>query len=136
MTSPAQLKAKKAKEPKPVMVITNDNIPASQVGESEFRDNSPGKKPTETAPEASKAPGNVHDENYFRKRQGELQDNLDTHKRELEVLQQKLGQNQTQYYPDPSKTLQQEYSRNDINKMTRGHRCQEAADCRRREGHE
>ena len=34
------------------------------------------------------------------------------------MLQQKLGQNQTQYYPDPNKTLQQEYSREDINKLT------------------
>jgi parvulin-like peptidyl-prolyl isomerase len=47
-----------------------------------------------------------------------LQGNLDTHKRELDVLQQKLSQNQVQYYPDPNKTLQQLYSREDINKLT------------------
>jgi hypothetical protein len=34
------------------------------------------------------------------------------------VLQQKLGQNQVQYYNDPNKSLQQQYSRDDINKLT------------------
>jgi len=33
-------------------------------------------------------------------------------------LQQKLGQNQNQYYADPNKSLLQQYSRNDINKFT------------------
>ena len=34
------------------------------------------------------------------------------------MLQQKLGQNQMQYYPDPNKSLLQQYSRDDINKLT------------------
>ena len=57
-------------------------------------------------------------ENYRRSRLSKLQDRLDTDKRELDVLQQKLGQNQMQFYNDPNKSLQQEYSRGDINKLT------------------
>ena len=34
------------------------------------------------------------------------------------MLQQKLGQNQMQYYNDPNKSLLQQYSRDDINKFT------------------
>ena len=45
-----------------------------------------------------------------------LQDKLDLHRRQLNVLKQKQAQDQLQYYPDPNKTLQQEYSRSDINK--------------------
>jgi hypothetical protein len=48
----------------------------------------------------------------------ELQANLDLHKRELSVLQQKLNLNQMQYYNDPQKALEQQYSRDDINKRT------------------
>jgi uncharacterized protein with LGFP repeats len=46
----------------------------------------------------------------------ELQAQLDLHKRQLQVLQQKESQNQMQFYPDPNKTLIQEYTRSDINK--------------------
>jgi len=110
-----QLKAQKAKEPKPVRVITNDNI-ASPSGEaSGFAASSKGKSAA-AAPEGSGAPAQGHGEKYFRSRLSDLQGQLDTHKRELEVLQQKLGQNQMQYYPDPNKSLLQQYSREDINK--------------------
>jgi uncharacterized coiled-coil protein SlyX len=47
----------------------------------------------------------------------ELRAQLDLHQRQLNVLQQKLGQSQTQFYADPNKTLQQEYSRSDITKL-------------------
>jgi hypothetical protein len=33
------------------------------------------------------------------------------------VLQQKSAQNDMQYYPDPNKTLRQEFTRSDINKL-------------------
>jgi predicted RNase H-like nuclease (RuvC/YqgF family) len=72
----------------------------------------------DSAPEGSGGPAQAHDEKYFRSRLSKLQDQLDTHKRELEVLQEKLGQNQMQYYPDPNKALHQQYSRDDINKLT------------------
>jgi predicted RNase H-like nuclease (RuvC/YqgF family) len=110
-----KLKAQKGKEPKPTMVITNDNISVPKEGVSEVGSTPPPKTPPDTAAEK---PVKAHDEAYFRSQLSKLQDQLDTDKRELNVLQQKLGQNQTQYYPDPNKTLQQEYTRGDIDKLT------------------
>ena len=112
-----QLRAQKAKETKPVLVITNDNIDSSKEAESGFRAFSSQKGATESAPKDSGA-AQVHDEKYFRSRLSGLQDQLETHKRELAVLQGKLGQNQMQYYPDPNKALMQQYSRSDIDKLT------------------
>jgi hypothetical protein len=112
-----QLKAQKPKAAKPAYVFTNDNLtPASPA--STITGTPPDKKPTdETSPKDKKKTGAAHDETYYRAKLSELKDNLDMHTRELEVQQQKLGQNQTQYYPDPNKTLQQEYSRKDINTL-------------------
>ena len=113
-----EVKAQKAKAPKPVKVFTNDNIPAANGGAIEP---GPGSSAKNSAPSPSEAAGTsapVHDEKYFRTTMGELEGNLNTHQRELDVLQQKLGQNQMQYYASPSQTLQQEYSRGDINKLT------------------
>jgi predicted RNase H-like nuclease (RuvC/YqgF family) len=109
-----QLKAQKAKEPKPVKVFTNDNLPTSKEGVSE---SSAPEKSSDAAPGGSAAPAAGHDQKYFRTQMSTLQNQLDTDKRELEVMQQKLGQNQMQYYPDPNKSLQQQYSRGDINKL-------------------
>ena len=112
-----QLKTQKSKEPKPVMVITNDNIAGRKDDGGGVTTAAPAKNSADNSAGASGAPKG-HDEAYFRSRLSKLQDQLETHKRELNVLQQKLGQNQMQYYPDPNKTLQQEYSRSDINALT------------------
>ena len=116
------LKAQKSKGSKPVKVITNDNLPAADRGQPEpstASKDSNAKNSAASAPkDESKPPAPSHDEAYYRKQMSTLQDNLDLHNRELTVLQQKLGQNQTQYYSDPNKTLQQEYSRADLDKLT------------------
>lgn len=113
-----QLKAQKAKAAKPARVITNDNLPTAKEGEPGFGATSP-EKSSATAPAAVPgAPEPPHDELYYHSHLSTLQGQLDTHKRELEVLQQKLGQNNVQYYADPNKALKQEYSRDDINKLT------------------
>ena len=118
------LKAKKAKEPKPVKVFTNDNLTAPKDGETGAKDGGtgPGANPAEKSsaapPPAPAAPAAAHDEKYYRTQMSTLQSQLDTHKRQLDVLQQKLGQNQMQYYPDPNQSLQQQYSRDDVNKFT------------------
>jgi len=109
-----QLNAQKAKTAKPAKVITNDNIPALKDGDGI----STGPKEKTPTPEESAGSTQGHDEKYFRSRMSSLQNQLDTHKRELEVLQQKLGQNNMQYYPDPNKEIQQLYTRGDINKLT------------------
>jgi hypothetical protein len=112
-----EVKAQKAKQPKPVMVITNDNIHGIDEN-SGFGSSSPAKSSTAAPAEESATPGHAHDKEYFRSHLSTLQGQLDTHKREIDVLQQKLGQNQMQYYADPNKSLLQQYSREDINKFT------------------
>jgi hypothetical protein len=113
-----QIKAQKAKDHKPVKVITNDNISGPNDDASGFGANSPGKSSVGSSPKPDGESPGGHDEKYYRAHLSTLQDKLDTHKRDLEVLQEKLGQNQMQYYPDPNKALRQEYSRADINKLT------------------
>ncbi len=111
-----QLNAQKAKAPKPVKVITNDTISTEAKEPSALAPPAKGKSSTGAAPE--EPPAKAHDAEYYRSQMSTLQGNLDTHKRELDVLQQKLGQNQMQYYSDPNKSLQQQYSREDVNKLT------------------
>jgi len=113
-----QLKAQKAKEPKPVRVITNDNLPAPKNAESGSSAASQGKTTSDNPPKDSGGAAKAHDEAYFRSAFSKLQDQLDTHKRELDVLQQKLGQNDMQYYPNPQDSLMQQHTRDDINKLT------------------
>jgi len=112
-----KLNAQKPKETKPPKVFTNDNL-TTQAG-SESSVTSSEKKPADesSAQGKEKAEG-AHDEAYYRSQMSKLQGQLDTHKRELDVLQQKLGQNNMQYYPDPNKSLLQQYNRSDINKLT------------------
>jgi predicted RNase H-like nuclease (RuvC/YqgF family) len=101
-----QLKAQRTKEPKPVVVMTNDTLNnAPQGGELA------SKKPTATTSPAASATTEKHDAEYYRSHQSKLQDQLALHQRELSVLQQKLGQNQMQYYPNPQDSLMQQYKR-------------------------
>jgi hypothetical protein len=125
-----QLKAQRVKSGEKSKVFTNDNLttlppsperaaaspatPATTTKEAE-----PGEKPaketsgSEAEKGSAKAPPaktgeEKHGEDYFRSRMSKLQDRLEIHQRELDVLQQKLGQSQMMYYPDPYKGLLQE----------------------------
>jgi len=124
-----QQRAKRMKvmQEKSVRVWTNDNMPARPVsggGVSVAGQMSPQAPSEPTAPAASaetaasgeESASGEHDESYYRKRFSELQARKETHERQLSVLRQKQAQDQLQYYSDPNKTLQQEYSRSDINK--------------------
>ena len=113
-----ELNAQKAKKPKPAKVFTNDNIPATEQmsGVSPSSPEKTSASPS-TPAKGSGQPAGAHDKEYFLSHMTTLEGNLDTHKRELDVLEEKLGQNQMQYYPDPNKTLHQEYSRGDIDKL-------------------
>jgi predicted RNase H-like nuclease (RuvC/YqgF family) len=120
-----QLRAEKSKETKATKVFTNDNLPVATEIKENPQEKSPEKPAAEAGPEnkeksEAKPAGEaeeVHNEKYFRARLSELQGKLDLHKRELAVLQQKLNLNQMQYYNDPSKALQQEYTRGDITQL-------------------
>jgi hypothetical protein len=93
-------------------VFTNDNLPKGSGGLSIIGP---------AAGEENKSAG-TEDQNRaatrLRRQVADLREQLDTHKRELDVLQQKLGENEVQYYPNPNDTLHQEYSRDDINRLT------------------
>jgi hypothetical protein len=104
-------------------VYTNDNLPrqggliegASASESSQAGAESSSKGESATAAGAT-AKSDEHNEKYYRDTLAELQSTKAMHERELSVLDQKLNLNQTQYYSDPNKTLNQEFSRDDINK--------------------
>ena len=129
---------------KPSKVFTNDNLPARPAGRgltvaaamsSEVKTDEEQSETETTAsqtPEAESAEAktqssekaaaaktesetsDAHDEAWYRARAAAIRSQLDLHQRQLSVLEQKLSQNQMQFYDDPNKTLQQEFSRKDI----------------------
>lgn len=114
---------------KSVRVFTNDNLPHGPgSGGISVVGSMAAVTPSQAGPPAGEAAAGTtagtstaessgtHDEKYYRKRMSELRAQLELHQREFSVLQQKQGQGEMQYYSDPNKTLQQEYSRSDINK--------------------
>jgi hypothetical protein len=104
-----ELKAQQAQQSKPAKVYTNDDLHGGSGVISVI-----GVGASTTTPEGSAA---KHNEHYYRKTMGDLQAKLELDQRQLAVLQQQLSLNQLQYYPDPLKTLHQEYSRSDIQKL-------------------
>jgi len=114
----------KVKQEHSVRTWSNENMPKRPPSEgvtaAEGMSTAPppvASTPPEAAPSGeATADAETHDERYYRKKAGELRSRLGTHQRELNVLQQKQSQNEMQYSPDPNKTLQQEFSRSDINK--------------------
>ncbi len=114
-----KMKAEKAKDPKPAKVFTNDNLPNAK-----WDDAVVSSTADKDSGDAGAGTPSVHDEKYYRAQMSKLQGQLDTDQRELDVLQQKLGQGNMQYYSDPNKELQQEYNRfegtsggSDLNKL-------------------
>lgn len=109
--------------PKAVKVFTNDNIPTtggiSAVGAAPATPASSsegagtaaqGKAATKAAP--------ANDEKTWRARFAGLRHKLEQDQAGLDVMQRELGQLNLQYYPDPNKQMQQQFSREDINKKT------------------
>jgi len=118
-----QLKAQRAKSQGKSKVVTNDDLtslpPSPNNPSTATKEAKPGEEPAqktggnEAEKETTKTPAaengvQAHDENYYRGQMSKLRDRLDVDQRQLDVLQQKLGQNQMQYYPDPNKGLLQE----------------------------
>jgi len=119
-----QLKAQRAKEAtKPAKEFTNDNLPGRpaatgltmaagmsaepQAAKSEETEGSKAAEATKQ-PAGGETAGAEHDEKYYREEMGKLQARLETHRRQLSVLEQKLSQGRMEYYADPQKTLEQE----------------------------
>jgi hypothetical protein len=108
-----QLRVQKAKTSKPAVVLTNDTLDAPKDDISATAAKKPSSDASSDLPKSDK-----HDAAYFREQQTKLQDRLDTDKRELDVLTQKLGQNNMQFYSNPQDSLTQQYTRGDIDKLT------------------
>lgn len=117
-------KAERAKADK---VFTNDNLPARPRGEGLTAASGISSKPAEqpasktgTATSSQIPSSDAHDEKYYQAKMKELGENLEMHQRQLDVLEQKLSQNQMQFYSDPNKTLQQGSTpsfNGDVNKL-------------------
>ncbi len=67
---------------------------------------------------AGNASGGSNDEKAWRDRFAKLNHKLDQDKQDLDVMQRELGTLDVQYYNDPVKAMQQQLSRDDINKKT------------------
>ena len=100
---------------KPAKVIDNDNIPKSASAVSVIGEEATKSEAAELKKEDK---GEKKDEAYWRARFAKAHAKLKKDQDELEILQRELGQLQLQYYPDPMKALEQQYTRSDINKQT------------------
>lgn len=119
-----KLREQKKNPTKPAKVITNDNLGSSpaaataaaetaaapaEAGPSQAKPSKPGAQAEET-PEKQRA----KEEAQWRKRFAEAHTKLEQAEKELDILQRELNLLQRQYYSDPNKALQQQYSRQDI----------------------
>src|SRR5215469_177484 len=119
-----QAREQKKEAPKNAKVFTNDNIPTtggiSSVGEEE--EPKTGEKPGQTStvanPGGAKPNSPASDEAAWRSRFAKLRHKLEQDQADLDVMQRELGVLSTQYYSDPNKELQQQLTREDINKKT------------------
>lgn len=114
-------KQQQKSESKPAKVFTNDDIPTrggiSTVGEASAPATpaSDGK----SAKSANAAAGNSDNgEQTWRKKFADLRQKLQQDQADLDVMQRELGVLSVQQYDDPMKAMQQQLSRDDINKKT------------------
>ena len=120
--------ARKAKEqkkdaPKPKKVYTDEDIVTkktdiSVVGTAPVQQDqataqsNPGAK----AADKEKETEDPNSEKAWRKRFADLRNKIDTAEQELAVLQREENKADVQYYPDPTKAMKEQYSRDEINK--------------------
>ena len=114
--------ARKAREEKksakPPRVYTNDNLPTSGGISSAAASSSAAEKPAGALSASNAASPTSNDEKSWRDKFAKLHQKLDRDKEALDVMQRELGVLNVQYYSDPAKAMQQQYSRDDINKKT------------------
>lgn len=119
--------ARKAREqkkeaPKPKKVFTNDDIaPATansgaqgQAGDKGAQAQAGGKEAA-AAKDSGTPKEDPNGEAAWRKRFADQRTKIAKAQAELDVLQRELQKSQVQYYPDPQKAMQQQYSRKDVN---------------------
>jgi hypothetical protein len=118
--------ARKAREqqkiaPKPKKVYTDDDVkPASSSSSGSGAATDQGSQVSSnngqgTAPKDGDAAGKNDPETVWRKRFKEQRDKIAAAEKELDILQREEEKAQVQYYNDPTKALNEQYSRKDIN---------------------
>jgi hypothetical protein len=114
----AARKAREAKKdaPKPAKVFDNDNLPASGGISTVGKESAPkdGAAGGDTATAGASANG----EKAWRDKFATLRQKLARDQADLDVMQRELGVLNVQNYSDPVKAMQQELTRDDINKKT------------------
>lgn len=108
--------ARKAREKKQgqakTKVFTNDNLPAT--GAVNVVGTTP-PPPVDQKEGQGEQQGEARGEEYWRGRFAEARKQLADAEKELDLLQRELNLMSMQYYPDPTKTLNEELSRKAIN---------------------
>lgn len=117
--------ARKAREQKKAQPPTGKTYSNDDVGSLGGTVSTVGAAPDEKKADAASAADknaepadNAKDEKYWRKRFADLRQKIASTQQEIDVLQRELNTAQTQYYPDPNEALQQQHSRDEINKKT------------------
>jgi predicted RNase H-like nuclease (RuvC/YqgF family) len=114
-------RAEQKTAPKPKKVITNDDIPSAvpapppAASDATSKPGAQAQAADQSAQKSMDPEDDPKQEAYWRKRSRSLRTKLATAEKELDVLQRELSKDELQYYPDPQKALQQQYSRSDIN---------------------
>jgi DNA repair exonuclease SbcCD ATPase subunit len=125
----AARKARESKktEPKPKKVFTDDDVSTRAPNQQPASGTAPNTNPTTGEPQPAASPNEggedaktgqpkESDETKWRKRFKAARDKLATAQKQLDILQRDLNKNEVQYYPDPQKAMQEQYSREGINK--------------------
>jgi len=110
-------------------IFTNDNIEnvrgmVNVVGTAASPSDAAKKPEVEEKPDADKAATKdekpaLKDEAYWRKRFAEARKALAEAEKEADILQRERNLLEQQYYSDPNKALQQQYSRKDLDELKR-----------------
>lgn len=115
--------ARKAREQKktqakPAKVYTNDDLAKKAAGFPAGDAQEKGKAPAEGRDETPQKSAPAKDEAHWRGRFREARENLARAEKELDVLQRELQKADTQYYSDPTKAMNEQFSRKEINDKT------------------
>ena len=106
-------RAQKKEAPKAGKVFTNDNLPAAGVVSAGAVSAAPAASQGPAA-----APPAAKDEKAWREKFAALRHKLEQDQADLQVMQRELSTLSLQSYDDPNKALQQQFTRDDINKKT------------------
>lgn len=95
-------------------LYTNDSLPRNDAGLSVLGPSTLKSSTSEVSAPSGSGSQAIQQIAYLRGELARAQSQLALHQRKLSVLQQQFGQSKMQWYPNPSQTLMQEYSRRNV----------------------